>query len=303
MVDSEDARGDIIGDLQPAGDFQSRPPSVNVYLPDAALLGYVTFYYFATAYGPLTDFLYPEWGNVRLAIEGDWRVAMDGYGPEPQIEALFGPTDRCGAVTTDGGRIVGFGMTPLGWSRLIGLDAHLMVNRVAPLGDRLGSNGQLRSGLVGDESDLAGVARLDALLMALVARSPADAPVLVAVDQAMRDRPATVPLFAEAAGVPPRTLHRLCLRLFGFAPKRLLRRQRFLETLGHIRTAVGDPLSDALDAAYFDQAHFYRDFREFMGMSPRAYFNAQRPLMAQAAAAQTASGVTLSFELPEPPPS
>jgi hypothetical protein len=46
-------------------------------------------------------------------------------------------------------------------------------------------------------------------------------------------------------------------------------------------------------------AHFYRDFRDFIGMSPRAYFTASRAIMASAAAAQTAAGVTLSFKLPD----
>jgi AraC-like DNA-binding protein len=278
-----------------------RFPVVRVYLPAESLRGYVTFYYFVTAFGPLKDFLYPEWGNVRFALQGDWRVTMEGYGLDPQVDALFGPTDRCGAVTTTGGRIAGFGLTPLGWNRVIDADAHLMVNRVRPLSGDLGAWGSdLRAHLAKDTPDAVGVARLDALLTDLLSRRPAEAPGLVALDHALRSRPATVPEFAAAAGVASRTLHRLCLSLFGFAPKRLLRRQRFLDTLGQVRTAVGDPLRDALDPAYFDQAHFYRDFRDFMGMSPRAYFTASRALMARAAAAQTASGVPLSFELPEP---
>ncbi|HEY0437642.1 MAG TPA: helix-turn-helix domain-containing protein [Phenylobacterium sp.] len=276
-------------------------PRVSIYLPDVALRAYVTFYYFVTAIRPLEDFLYPEWGNVRFAVEGDWRLTMDGYGTEPQVDTLFGPTDRCGAVTTTGGRVVGFGMTPLGWNRLIGADADLMVNRARPLGDDLGPSWrEVSAALAADTSDAQGVARFDALLNDLAARRPPVASALVAVDQALRTHPATVPEFAAAAGVAPRTLHRLCLRLFGFAPKRLLRRQRFLDTLGQVRTAVGDPLGGALDPAYFDQAHFYRDFRDFMGMSPRAYFTASRALMGRAAAAQTASGVTLSFRLPPP---
>ena len=98
----------------------------------------------------------------------------------------------------------------------------------------------------------------------------------------------------------PRTLHRVCLRGFGFAPKRLLRRERFLATLGHVRTAVGETIGGALGDAYVDQSHFYRDFRDFMAMTPRSYFSAPRRLMAEAAAAQVRAGVTLSFELPPP---
>ena len=275
-------------------------PRVAVYLPAVALRGYVTFYYFVTVDEPLDDFLYPEWGNVRFALTGDWRLEMDGYGPEPQVDVLYGPTDRCGRLTTAGaGRVVGFGMTPLGWRRLIGTDADLMANRVRTLADELGPPGRaLRAAFAADASDAPGVARFDALLTDLVARRPPETPVLIAIDRVLRTRPADVPQFAAAAGVSMRTLHRLCLRLFGFAPKRLLRRQRFLDTLGQVRTAVGDPVRDALDEAYFDQAHFYRDFRDFMGMSPRAYFTASRALMARAAAAQAAAGVTLSFKLP-----
>ncbi len=281
------------------GQSTTGAPRVAVYLPALELRGYVTFYYFVTVDEPVEDFLYPEWGNVRFVLSGDWRVAMDSYGPEPQVDVLFGPTDRCGSVTTPGGRIVGFGMTPLGWRRMIGTDADLMANRVRSLADELGPPGhELRAAFAGDTTDAPGVARFDALLTDLVARRPPEAPALIAIDRILRSRPEDVPQFAAAAGVPIRTLHRLCLRLFGFAPKRLLRRQRFLDTLGHVRTAVGDPLRDALDAAYFDQAHFYRDFRDFMGMSPRAYFTASRALMARAALAQAAAGVTLSFKLP-----
>ena len=277
-------------------------PRVEVFLPAVALRAYVTFYYFVTVEGPLEDFLYPEWGNVRFVLEGDWRLEMDGYGSEPQIDVLFGPTDRCGRVTTTGGRIVGFGMTPLGWCRLMGTDAELMANRVRSLDDELGPNGSdIRAAIASDATDSQGVARFDALLIDLIATRPAETPALVAVDRVLRTRPAGVPEFAAAAGTSMRTLQRLCLRHFGFAPKRLLRRQRFLDTLGQVRTAVGAHLREALDAEYFDQAHFYRDFRDFMGMSPRACFTASRALMARAAEAQRAAGVTLSFKLPPPP--
>jgi AraC-like DNA-binding protein len=277
-------------------------PRVAIYLPAVALRGYVTFYYFVTVDGALDDFLYPEWGNVRFVLSGDWRLAMDGYGPEPQIDVLFGPTDRCGRITTTGGRVVGFGMTPLGWRRMIGADADRMANRFRSLADELGQDAsQIRAAFAADATDAQGVSRFDALLMNLIARRPLETPGLIAVDRVLRTRPPDVPQFAALAGVSVRTLHRLCLRHFGFAPKRLLRRQRFLDTLGQIRTAVGASLREALDADYFDQAHFYRDFRDFMGMSPRAYFTASRALMARAAEAQSAAGVTLSFKLPPAP--
>ncbi len=70
-----------------------------------------------------------------------------------------------------------------------------------------------------------------------------------------------------------RTLHRLCNRAFGFSPKALLRQKRFLRTLERVRGVLDRPLSGLIDDGYFDQAHFNREFREFMGMTPTDYFN------------------------------
>ncbi len=230
---------------------------------------------------------------------GGWPMA--GRGPRRAMRCSARPT-AAAASTTGGGRIAGFGLTPLGWHRLIGGDASRLANASEPLGDRLGpATAAVRAALAADPDPDAGAARLDALLAAHVVTCPPDDPRVVAVDRVLRDRPGDVTAFAAAAGLSTRTLHRVCLHAFGFPPKRLLRRQRFLDTLGHVRTAVGDPLRTALDADYFDQAHFYRDFRDFMGMSPRAYFTASRDLMARAAAAQAAAGVTLSFKLPPAP--
>ena len=274
-------------------------PQVQVYAPAQSLRDHITFYYFVVAPGPVDDFLYPEWGNVRFALSGDWRLEMAGYGPEPQKEVLFGPTDHCARVTTSGGTCAGFGLTPLGWVKLIGEDADAMRNRVRTLTHEFdGSLNAVRLALIDGMTDATAVDRLDQILLDLMAERSPPPPQLVALDHALRDRPATVHEFADAVGISARTLQRLCLKLFGFAPKRLIRRQRFLDTLGKFRTAVGESLQISMDAAYFDEAHFYRDFRDFMGMSPRAYFAASRDLMARAAAAQSAAGVTLSFKLP-----
>ena len=41
-----------------------------------------------------------------------------------------------------------------------------------------------------------------------------------------------------------------------------------------------------LDYQYHDQAHFVRDFRRFMGMSPSAYAKLDKPLLIAAARAR-----------------
>jgi AraC-like DNA-binding protein len=92
-----------------------------------------------------------------------------------------------------------------------------------------------------------------------------------------------VAAFAAQVGLPLARLNRLCLGVFGFTPKRLLRRQRFLRTLGAVRDLLDRPLTELIDPSYYDQAHFNRDFKAFMGTTPRAYFNSPRELLRRAA--------------------
>ncbi len=275
---------------------------VSIRRPAPALQPYVTFFYLVEAEGPLSDFLYPEWGNIRFALDGVWDVEMAGAeGSTPQQGGLFGPTDRPGRISTAGGSCVGFGMTPIGWHRLVGGDASLLANRSAPLEHRLGMDGEaLHRALLAERDEGARVGLMERMIAVRLATRPPVAEQVLRVDRALRTRPADVLAFAACAEMAERSLSRLCLKTFGFAPKRLMRLQRFLDTLGHVRSAIREPVRESIEG-YFDQAHFYRDFREFMGMTPRAYFGAPRPLMAAAAEAQRRAGVTLSFRLPPPP--
>lgn len=278
--------------------------SVRVYYPHEDLQRYVTFYYFVESAGPLTDFLYPEWGNVRLNVSGDWMVLNDPRDPAvPAQRVLFGPTDRRGKIVTGGGKTVGFGLTPGGWARLIGSDASKLANRVVEIEGEIDLDARgLQAALMADgDDDAAGVARFDAALLELLARRPPTPAPVLAADHALRNQPRDVATFAEMAGMSERSLHRICLRAFGFPPKRLLRRQRFLYTLGLIRVTPDPTLGTLIDVDYHDQSHFNRDFHDFMGMTASEYAATPRALMQAAAMAQVAIGIPLSFKLPEPP--
>jgi len=289
---------------QPDPDVSKPKVEVRIRLPSPDLQAFVTFYYFVEAFEPLTDFLYPEWGNVRLSLRGDWMILNDPRDPHVGANrTLFGPTDRRGKIITQGGATAGFGLTPLGWDRLIGGSAGAMANRVREIEGELGVHAAaLQAAFIEDAGDdAAGSARFDTLLFDLLKSRPLNDPLVLETDRVLRERPPDSASFAEAVGVSPRTLHRICLRAFGFPPKRLLRRQRFLGTLGLMRVSPDSRFGALIGDAYFDQAHFNRDFRDFMGMTARDYANTPRALMKAAAAAQVANDITLSFELPKAP--
>ena len=77
-----------------------------------------------------------------------------------------------------------------------------------------------------------------------------------------------------------RTLERVCHRYFGFTPKRLMRRQRFMRSLTSYMLHRGTRWTEAMDEEYHDQAQFTREFTEFMTMTPSAYAALDHPILA-----------------------
>jgi AraC-like DNA-binding protein len=85
---------------------------------------------------------------------------------------------------------------------------------------------------------------------------------------------------ADACAMSVRTLERVCLRYFGFAPKLLLRRQRFMRSLSNFMLHDAARWTEAMDAEYHDQAQFTREFHEFMTMNPSEYAALDHPILA-----------------------
>ncbi|HYN08299.1 MAG TPA: helix-turn-helix domain-containing protein [Vicinamibacterales bacterium] len=76
---------------------------------------------------------------------------------------------------------------------------------------------------------------------------------------------------------PKRFIERFKIEV-GLTPKRFCRIRRFQHavTRAHRGQAVDWSLV-ALDAGYFDQAHFIHDFRAFAGLTPTSYQSARTP--------------------------
>jgi len=263
-------------------------PDVRFYLPAVPLRPLITSYYVVDAPGPLADFTHPEWGNIRFLLVGDMRFgSVDGHdmAPPPAPAVVFGPSDRTRRFDSQGGLTIGIGLTPLGWLSLIGSDASKAANAILPLGDELGTAGEaLRQTLTAARDDVAMVAILDALLMARKPEPSRYHDAVAKVQQALLAGTADqVADLAEAVEMEQRTLHRVCRTVFGFSPVRLLRRQRFLRTLGKVRDALDQPIGQLIDSHYYDQAHFNRDFKAYMGMTPMVYFGSPREVMRRAA--------------------
>lgn len=285
-------------------------------LPAEALRPFVTTYYrtevVCSPRAPwLEDWLHPEWANLRFLASGQAQSVI-GAG-EPQSCPAFtvtGPTSRAMRFRLGSGHSWGIGLLPLGWARLFSRPASDYADRfvdgaadpvfaaLAPLGKALAGSG-------GDhDAELALIEAHMARLLAGAETGPGD-PAITALHAALVNPDMlTVSDLADALGMNVRSVERLSCRAFGFPPKLLLRRQRFLRSLARFMLDPSLTWVGAIDCHYHDQPHFVRDFRRFMGMCPSDYARANKPLLAAAARARmaVAGAAVQGLHVPARPP-
>lgn len=246
---------------------------------------FTTFYHLdldTGAGGPVEDYLQPEWGNIRF---------FAGACPEAEIGAsrvadtrftATGPSSRPCHFRLGTSRMWGIGFLPVGWARFIEVDAEALANVVCdgeahPAFARFAP---LTEVLCDPEATLE--EQYDAILdgMDRLMRPNRDEPKIVRVHEALvSGECATVSQLADAGGMSIRTLERVCARYFGFTPKLLMRRQRFMRSLTAFMLREGSRWTEAMDGEYHDQAQFSREFREFMTMNPSEYAALDHPIL------------------------
>lgn len=274
--------------------------AVRFFMPDPALRPYISTYYLTEVALPegerIEDRLHPEWANVRFLGNPGWLGAIGDapLTPLPPVVAV-GPTSHATRFSTGTTRAWGIGLLPLGWARFVDAAALDYVDRFVDAATDpafaafAGLNGQLFAG----SPEAAGeAATIDAFMLAKLATRPlaSDKARIVAAHAGLLNTAVTsVSALALRLDMSARSLERLSLRAFGFSPKLLLRRQRFLRSLAQFMLDPSLRWISTLDWQYVDQAHFVRDFQRFMGMSPSRYAALDHPIMSAAAKARMAA--------------
>jgi AraC-like DNA-binding protein len=263
----------------------------------AALRPYSSIIYLTEVDAPpgvrTEDYLHPEWANMRF-IEGDaMHVTIGGAAPErAPIFIATGPTSRAAFFSVGNMRAWGIGILPMGWAKFFAVPAEDMADKfvdgaahpafaaLVPLIEKLRQANDVE----------AAAQAIDDHFVALLDGAPHDDPAILAAHGALVDADlGSVAELAEKLGLSERSVERLSRRAFGFPPKLLLRRQRFLRSLARFMLDPSMAWIDTLDYHYYDQAQFTRDFQRFMGMSPRAYAARAKPILGAAARARAAA--------------
>jgi AraC-like DNA-binding protein len=179
-------------------------------------------------------------------------------------------------------RMWGVGFLPLGWARFFDADASACANLICdgaahPVFARFAG----LTDVLCDPEATPGE-QYDAIVAAMgQAMRPTrdDARIRRINTELVGGEHLSVHDLADACAMSIRTLERMCMRYFGFSPKLLMRRQRFMRSLTSFMLQRGSRWTEAMDSDYHDQAQFTREFREFMTMNPSEYAALDHPIL------------------------
>lgn len=209
-------------------------------------------------------------GAARLIVlPADTQVAAETrcrFDAQLARVSLLGPTSRAVTLWVEGPAPIEVELDAAGWSRITHVRADTLTDRIVPAA----AIGIASPALPGDALGCARIAHALAAQRRHLPAEPGDAVTRGFAALVGRFDVTDVGAAAEMLGVSPHLLRRTTLRYFGFAPKLLLVRARFLAALEAFRQS-GLRFDSVLAFGYFDSSHFLRDANRFLGTTPRRY--------------------------------
>jgi AraC-like DNA-binding protein len=237
--------------------------------------------------------------DLEPFVEHYWVVEWDLRGqaperaetlPHPSVHMVFERDGRSrirGAsrakfsrLLEDKGGVFAVKFTPGGFYPFAGVPVSRFSDTTASLHDVFGAEGNdLDRAVLAESTDLS---RINVVEDFLRARQPEPDEKVIRMTEivyAVANERGILKVqdLVDRYGLNKRTLQRLFARYVGVSPKWVIQRYRLHEAAEQL--ATGAPVSQAaiaLNLGYSDQAHFVRDFKAMVGVSPAAYARAAR---------------------------
>ncbi len=261
--------------------------SLRYFAPATPLREWISSYYLFEVDRPyISDLLRAELPQVRFMFSGAGTFCYGSQHPVPVPRASL-----CGATTTairfdalGPLGIFGAGLLPAGWAALVGVGADEMANSITDL------------------QAVAGPVAHDALCRIAEARNPRE--IVASADAfflLLSTKAKLPPLWftratdswlagsvnpdvnqlIEMTGMSARQIERLSLRIYGASPKMLSRKYRTLQAAVRLGLDPGGGWESAAAGGFYDQSHFIREFRAFVGMTPSQFTRTDAPWLAR----------------------
>ncbi len=226
-------------------------------------------------------------------VEHYWTVAWDFAGlaphpvaslPHPSVHMVFEADGRGGVagpararftrLLEGRGDVFAVKFVPGGFRAFSTGPISRLADRVEPLATQFGEPGaRLEEGVLAASETAVRVRLVEDFLRA---RQPEPDPRAVRTAELVARtarEPGIVKVadLADGAGLSPRSLQRLFAEYVGVGPKWVIQRYRLHEAAERLAAGPVDQASLACEIGYSDQAHFIRDFKAMVGMTPAAY--------------------------------
>lgn len=273
--------------------------SLRYYPPAPSLRAFLSSYYvFEFPAAEMHDVLRAELAQARFVVAGHGSIAYGNRLFQPMPAAsLAGPSGAAIRFHAFGPfRLIGAGLLPAGWAALVGEEA-------AAYADRLEDLSGLAPALVGRavermrdaRDDRALVAAADAMFEGLAARARTPPLWLTrTTDRWLVETPSPdVNVLVERLGMSSRQVERVVGRVYGASPKFLARKYRTLQAAVRLGLEPEQGWQGAAGTAFYDQSHFIREFRQFVGMTPGQFVARGAPWITRLVIAKRSGAATL----------
>jgi len=232
-------------------------------------------------------------------VEHYWVVEWDLRGqaperaetlPHPSVHMVFEQGGRSrirGAARAkfsrlleDKGGVFAVKFTPGGFYPFAGVPVSRFSDTTATLHEVFGAEGEdLDRAVLAESADISRINVVENFLRARLPEPDENVPLVTDIVYAVaKDRGILrVEDIVDRYGLSKRTLQRLFARYVGASPKWVIQRYRLHEAAEQLAAGASvNQAAIALNLGYSDQAHFVRDFKAIVGISPAAYARSAR---------------------------
>jgi AraC-like DNA-binding protein len=240
--------------------------------------------------------------HLERYVEHYWVVEWDLRGetperaetlPHPSVHMVFEPSGKSrirgaarkkfSTLLENKGGVFAVKFTPGGFYPFVRVPVSGFSDKIVGIRDVFGQRGdELDRAVLAEDTDLCRINLVESFLLThLRDVHEADENVLKVTEivyQVAKDRAILkVQDLVDRYALNQRMLQRLFARYVGVSPKWVIQRYRLLEAAEQLATSESISQAElALNLGYSDQAHFIRDFKTMVGVSPAAYAKAAR---------------------------
>ena len=257
------------------------------FRPQAEIRDIASSYYHITIPAEVSDVMRAEIANVRFILKGD--VFSDVNGKVEQFPAgctmLCGPTYKwSNARFTSGTEILGAAIPPSGWMQMFGVPASDFSDCVISVEDVAPKANHRLTRDVHEATNLK--AQIEAANTWFASMKNTNRRInwnflSHATNWLVNPEPNELDDLLSKLDLSHRQIERLCKMYFGSAPKRLHRKFRALHSANRLTWQELSNWRDIATTAYYDQAHFIREFKQFNGRTPSEFINGPHILVRQ----------------------